>query len=104
VSDVRVERWHPGDGDLTERRLMRAMELEGYDVILYTYRSGTVFPEHEHSQEKCDAVLQGVLRVTVGDDVFDLAKGDRLYIPAGTRHAAQVVGEKTVVSLDGTKW
>jgi hypothetical protein len=39
VSDVRVERWHPGDGDLTARRVMRVMELEGYDVILYTYRS-----------------------------------------------------------------
>ena len=32
MSDVRVERWHPGDGDLTERRLMRAMELNGVQV------------------------------------------------------------------------
>ncbi len=104
MAEVRLEKWQSLDGPLTERRLMRVMELEGYDVILYTYRTGTVFPEHEHAQEKCDAVLEGVLRVTVGDEVFDLAKGDRLYLPAGTRHAAQVVGEKTVVSLDGTKW
>jgi quercetin dioxygenase-like cupin family protein len=83
---------------------MKLMELEGYDVLVYTYRPGTMFPPHAHAQEKCDAVLEGSLRVTVEDVVFDLKPGDRLYLPAGTRHAAEVVGEKTVVSLDGTLW
>ncbi len=83
---------------------MRAMELEGYDVLVYTYRAGTRFPPHEHAQAKCDAVLEGTLRVIVGDQAFDLMAGDRIYLPAGTRHAAEVVGEKTVVSLDGTLW
>ena len=49
-------------------------------------------------------MLEGTLRVTVGEQIFDLKAGDRLYLPAGTRHAAEVVGEKTVVSLDGTLW
>lgn len=83
---------------------MLAMEMEGYDVLVYTYRAGTVFPTHEHAQSKCDAVLEGTLRVTVGDAAWDLTAGDRIYLPAGTRHAAEVVGEKTVVSLDGTHW
>ncbi len=42
--------------------------------------------------------------MTVGETVYDLKEGDRLYLPAGTRHVAEVVGEKTVVSLDGTLW
>jgi quercetin dioxygenase-like cupin family protein len=104
VSDVRLERWPRIDGALSEKRLMRAMELEGYDVLVYTYRAGTTFPPHEHAQAKCDAVLEGTLRVTVGDQVFELTAGDRIYLPPGTRHAAEVVGEKTVVSLDGTLW
>ena len=61
-------------------------------------------PPHEHSQDKCDAVLEGVLRVTVGEETYDLGPGDRLYLPAGTRHSAQVVGSTTVLSLDGTRW
>jgi quercetin dioxygenase-like cupin family protein len=89
---------------LNEKRLMAAMEREGYEVAVFAYREGTVFPEHAHGQTKCDAVLEGVLRVTVGDAVFDLTGGDRLHIPAGTRHAAEVVGRTTVVSLDGTIW
>jgi quercetin dioxygenase-like cupin family protein len=101
---LRLERWHPADGPLSEKRLMRLMELEGFDVLVYTYRPGTFFTEHEHAQEKCDAVLEGVLRVTADGQTFDLRNGDRLYVPAGTRHTAQVIGEKAVVSLDGTMW
>ena len=83
---------------------MAAMEREGYEVAVYTYREGTVFPEHAHAQDKCDAVLEGVLRVAVDGVVYDLSNGDRLYLPAGTRHGAEVVGRRTVVSLDGTLW
>jgi quercetin dioxygenase-like cupin family protein len=104
MSDVRLEHWQSADGSLNEKRMMRMLELEGYDVLVFTYRPGTTFLEHQHAQAKCDAVLSGTLRITVGDTVFDLGPGDRLYVPAGTRHAAEVVGEKTVVSLDGTLW
>lgn len=101
---IRVERWTAGDGPLTEKRLMAAMEREGYEVAVYAYREGTEFPEHEHAQDKCDAVLEGVFRVTAGGVAYDLSAGDRIYLPAGIRHSAGVVGGRTVVSLDGTRW
>ena len=100
----RLEPWTDEDGPLTEKRLMGAMEREGYEVSIYTYRQGTVFDEHEHAQDKCDAVVEGFFRVRVGEEVFDMKPGDRLYIPAGTRHSAEVIGRRTVVSLDGTLW
>ena len=81
---------------------MNAMEREGYEVAVYTYRPGTAFAEHQHAQDKCDAVLEGILRITVGEEVFNLQAGDRLYLPAGTRHSAEVIGRRTVLSLDGT--
>ena len=104
MSVIRLERWTAEDGPLTEKRLMAAMEREGYEVAVYAYRSGTVFPEHTHAQEKCDAVLEGVLRITVEGVAYDLESGDRLYLPAGTLHAAEVLGRRTVLSLDGTIW
>ncbi len=104
MADTRLEHWDAADGFLTERRMMRLLECEGYEVAAYVYREGTTFSEHEHAQDKCDAVLDGVLRVTAGGDSYDLKAGDRLYLPAGTRHTAEVVGRKPVVSLDGTKW
>jgi len=101
---VRLVSWEEEDGPLTEKRLMRVLEREGYEVAVYAYRQGTVFPEHEHAQEKCDAVVEGFLRISVGGTVYDLKPGDRLYLPAGTRHSAEVIGRRTVVSLDGTLW
>lgn len=104
MSGIRLERWTAEDGPLNEKRLMAAMEREGYEVAVYAYREGTVFPEHAHAQDKCDAVLEGVLRITTGGVAYDLEAGDRLYLPAGTRHAAEVIGRRTVLSLDGTLW
>jgi quercetin dioxygenase-like cupin family protein len=101
---VRLEKWEAGDGPLTEKRLLGLMEREGYEVAVFAYREGTAFPEHQHGQDKCDAVIEGTLRIRVDAEVFNLSAGDRLYLPAGTRHAADVVGRRTVVSLDGTKW
>ncbi len=102
--DLRVEPWTSEDGPLTEKRLMAVLEREGYEVAVYAYREGTVFPEHAHDQDKCDAVVEGFLRIQVGPAVYELKPGDRLYLPAGTRHAAEVVGRRTVVALDGTRW
>ena len=101
---MRLDRWDPKDGPLTEKRMLGLMEAEGYEVAVYAYREGTVFSEHEHSQEKCDAVVEGILRITTSGVAYDLKPGDRLYLPAGTRHSAEVVGRKTVLSLDGTRW
>ena len=101
---ARREAWDPRDGELTERRLRRAMEHEGFEVAVYAYRPGTVFDWHAHAEEKCDAVVEGTLRIEVeGAGPVDLRAGDRLYLAAGTRHRAEVVGGVTVVSLDGTR-
>jgi quercetin dioxygenase-like cupin family protein len=89
---------------MTERRLRRAMEHEGFEVAVYAYRPGTVFDWHTHVEEKCDAVVEGTLRIEVEEGgPVDLRAGDRLYLAAGTRHRAEVVGTTTVISLDGTK-
>ncbi|MDQ5857045.1 MAG: cupin domain-containing protein [Acidobacteriota bacterium] len=104
MTEPRLERWDPRDGPVSEKRMIRVMEGEGYEISSYTYRPGTVFPPHEHAQEKCDAVIEGTLRLTVDGVAYDLGPGDRLYLPAGTRHAAEVVGKTAVLSLDGTRW
>jgi quercetin dioxygenase-like cupin family protein len=104
MTGPRLERWDPRDGPVSEKRMIRVMEGEGYEISSYTYRPGTAFPPHEHTQEKCDAVIEGTLRLTVNGVAYDLGPGDRLYLPAGTRHAAEVVGKTAVLSLDGTRW
>lgn len=104
MSEARRESWDSRDGEMTERRLRRAMEHEGYEVAVYAYRQGTVFQWHAHGEDKCDAVVSGRLRIEVeGAGSFDLGPGDRLYVAAGSTHRAEVIGAETVISLDGTR-
>lgn len=101
---MNVERWRPDiDGPLSEQAMRRKLEQRGYHVTRYTYPPGTSFPEHTHGIDKIDAVLAGRFRLSMNGQAVILEPGDCLAVPRGTPHAAEVVGEVPVVSLDATK-
>jgi mannose-6-phosphate isomerase-like protein (cupin superfamily) len=50
-----------------------------------------------------DAVVSGRLRITSPTGSLILEAGDAVRVPRGLPHAAEVVGEEPVVSLDGTR-
>lgn len=77
---------------------------ERLTVGLVTINPGAGNPEHHHPN--CDEallVLEGELEHTLGEELFRLAPGDLLHIPAGTRHRARNLGAvvcRVVVSYD----
>jgi len=97
---VRVEKWDPAWGRLSEAAMRRRLEAEGYSVNRYVYPPGTFFPGHTHAVDKKDAVLSGRLRIGAEGKEYVLEAGDVVEIPAGARHTAEVVGQEVVVSLD----
>lgn len=99
-----VERWdEEEDGPVDELALREELEGRGFRVSRYVYPPGTEFPEHTHGVDKVDAVVSGRFRVSLqGDDVV-LGPGDRVEVPAGTPHTAEVVGDEPVVSLDAAR-
>ena len=94
-----AERW----GKLTEENMRKKLERDGYSVTRYAYPSRTIFPDHSHSVDKKDAVLQGKFKIEVEGKVFLLEPGDMLAVPAGTIHNAKVLGTETVISLDAVR-
>jgi len=101
---MKVERWDPAhDGLLTEAALRRKLEGRGYGVAAYRYPPGTSFPTHEHDVDKIDAVVSGRFRIEMDGRTVVLEAGDLVVVPRGTRHAAEVVGDETVVSLDAVR-
>lgn len=99
-----VIHWDPdADGPLTEAALRAAIEAEGFVVTRYVYPPGTVFPPHSHGVDKVDGVVAGRFRLTLPDGAVVLEAGDRLFVPEGRVHAAEVVGSAPVVSLDGVR-
>jgi len=101
---LEIERSDVSFGELDESNARRRLEAEGFSVTRYDYPPGTSFPDHKHSIDKKDAVVNGCLLIKSGGREFYLRAGDALLVPAGTIHSAEVIGNETVVSLDGTKY
>lgn len=101
---MEVWRWDSErDGPLSEEALRGDLERRGYHVARYVYPPGTRFPDHSHGVDKIDAVLSGRFRMTMHGREVVLEAGDRLAVPRGTVHSAEVVGDEDVVSLDATR-
>jgi quercetin dioxygenase-like cupin family protein len=94
---VEILRWGP----IGEREMRSKMEALGYPATRWVYSPGTVFDTHTHDDDKLDAVVSGRFALTMCGETVVLEAGDALYVPRGTAHRAEVVGDEPVVSLDG---
>lgn len=98
---MNVRRWSEHeDGPVSEEALVDQLEELGFRVSRYVYSPGTRFPPHTHPVTKIDAVVSGRFRIEMGGSEVILEAGDWVEIPRGQEHAAEVVGDEPVVSLD----
>ena len=99
---MRIERWK--DAEPPEERALRArLEREGYAVYAWTDAPAASYPPHTHPDDQSHVVVRGALALTVGGDEYVLRPGDRDWLPAGTMHAARVVGDEPTTYLVGSK-
>jgi quercetin dioxygenase-like cupin family protein len=98
---LRIDRWDPRvDGPLTEAALRRKCELEGCHVTRHTYHPGAVLAAQSVDSDRIEAVVSGLLRVTVDAESAILAAGDAIFVPRGSVRRMEVVGSSSVVSLE----
>lgn len=101
---MKVIRWNTEtEGICSEIALREKMESRGYEVTRYVYSPGVIFPNHSHQVDKLDAVVSGRFRIRMGGAEEILEAGDMLEVPYGMIHSAEVIGDMSVVSLDGIK-
>ncbi|TFG67007.1 MAG: cupin [Thermomicrobiales bacterium] len=72
---------------------------EGLDATSWSNGPDHRYPIHAHGYDKVIVVVSGSIRFGIPGATFDLTEGDRLELPAGTRHDA-VVGASGVVCLE----
>ena len=77
------------------------LRSEGLRPTTWANESGDRYGAHEHAYDKVIVVERGSIRFGIGNDgaPADLAVGDRLELPAGTRHEA-TVGSHGVTCLE----
>ena len=79
----------------------RRLRDEGLAPTAWSNGPGDRYGAHEHGYDKVIAVEHGSIRFGLPADgrTFDLRAGDRLELPAGTRHDA-LVGPEGVTCLE----
>jgi quercetin dioxygenase-like cupin family protein len=79
----------------------RRLRAEGLRPSAWSNGPGDRYGAHEHDYDKVIAVERGSIRfgLPAGGGSVELAPGDRLELPAGTRHEA-VVGPAGVTCLE----
>ena len=84
-------------GSLFEH-LLTAEESGGLvGVALVTQPVGTATPLHRHTREaEAFYILSGTMTYRAGDDIFHLAEGDFIWLPAHVPHAFRVTGDEGV--------
>ena len=80
--------------------LMARLRSEAEGCHTWSNGPGDVYAEHAHAYDKILYCVAGSVRFTLPDREVSLAAGDRMELPAGTRHGA-VVGPNGCTCIEG---
>jgi quercetin dioxygenase-like cupin family protein len=82
-------------GTLTTRQVLIGPD-QGPNFALrrFIMEPGGGIPSHTNTVEHEQYVLCGRARVSIGDEIAEVRAGDVVFIPAGTPHAYEVLGEE----------
>jgi quercetin dioxygenase-like cupin family protein len=98
---MRIDRWDPRrDGPVTESALRHKVETIGYQVCRYAWPAGTVVQGQAYDRERVDAVVTGIVKITLDGESAILTAGDMVYVPRGAVRRVEVVGSATAHCLD----
>jgi quercetin dioxygenase-like cupin family protein len=97
---LRIDRWDPSrEGRVTEAALRRKVQSCGYDVSSVAWPPGTIVPAQTQRRERADAVLAGMLRITLDGESAILTPGDIVHVPRGAVRLLEVVGSRSAHGL-----
>jgi len=77
---------------MTEGRLAARLSAEGLDAQAWSNGPGDTYAAHRHAYDKVIVVARGSIAFGISGQAsaLDLVLGDRLELPAGTEHWADV--------------
>ncbi|MBN2719324.1 MAG: cupin domain-containing protein [Deltaproteobacteria bacterium] len=68
-----------------------------FHTRIFTLEPGTVIAGHHHDTiEHEQVMLEGIMKLTVGDEVHVVKPGDVMYLPKGLAHSYENIGDSPV--------
>ena len=66
---------------------------------LFGLEAGKTLPLHDHIYEQTGTLLEGAMRLTIGDKAYEVNKGDTWTIPPNVPHMAEVLNDSLVFEV-----
>jgi quercetin dioxygenase-like cupin family protein len=82
--------WPADAGAPTERALKAQLEDDGFEVFGWSDAPGHFYAPHQHPHDESIFGVRGEIVFTIDGREYPLGPGDRLMLPRGTVHTAQV--------------
>ena len=90
---MRIDRWDVRrDGPLTEGALEHKIRARGYDPDARMYPAGAIVAPPPDAYERVDAVVSGLIKLTIEGESAILTAGDLVFVPHGATRRLEVVG------------
>ena len=72
------------------------------DKTLFTefrLKAGSQLPSHAHDYEQTGYLVAGKIRLTIGDEVFDVEPGDSWCIKGNVNHSAEILVDAVAIEV-----
>src|SRR5512142_1689033 len=93
ATDVEAKNVAAGQ-DTTIQVLISAQEGPNFALRRFVMQKGGGMPRHTNTVEHEQYVLRGQARIGIGDDTYEVRAGDVVFIPEGTVHYYQNLGDE----------
>lgn len=80
-----------------KRALARGTQQE---LCWVKFEPGSTYPMHSHPYEQVSIIVQGRMRLTVGDENREVGPGDMWFAPADVPHGGVILGTEPVIFID----
>ena len=93
IKNINSEKVNAGKG--TSRRvLISSDEAPNFAMRKFIIEPGGGIPAHTNTVEHEQYVLSGSATIGIGDNTYEIEKNDIVYIPSGTPHWYETIGDE----------
>lgn len=73
----------------------------GEKTLLAEFRleKGAQLPRHAHPHEQTGYLVSGRIRLSIGEDTFDVKSGDSWCIPGNVEHCAEIIENAVAIEV-----
>jgi mannose-6-phosphate isomerase-like protein (cupin superfamily) len=97
---MQIQRWDVRrDGPLNEAALRQKLDALGYEATPRLYPVDAVAAARGEGSERVEAVISGLIKVTIDGESAILTAGDVVFVPGGAVRRVEVVGTSPASGL-----